>query len=126
MICAAALLPAALPNVVLPCSLLGLLVTKPSSAGLQRFTVYTGTCVVLTIALQLLVDARAIVRHAGACARCMKKDRRSRMCICESRRVWLQESWCRGQVTGVEHLAWQVLEWVKRGPCSPHTGGLRL
>eukprot|EP00200_Dunaliella_tertiolecta_P017380 CAMPEP_0202410336 /NCGR_PEP_ID=MMETSP1128-20130828/18880_1 /ASSEMBLY_ACC=CAM_ASM_000463 /TAXON_ID=3047 /ORGANISM="Dunaliella tertiolecta, Strain CCMP1320" /LENGTH=414 /DNA_ID=CAMNT_0049015833 /DNA_START=256 /DNA_END=1496 /DNA_ORIENTATION=+ len=55
---------ASLPNIVLPSVLLVMMIVKPGNASLQQFTMFTGGCVLLTIAIQLVVDARAIVRHA--------------------------------------------------------------
>ena len=52
---------------MLPAALLALLIARPGMASLTLFTKCTGGCVLLTIVLQLLVDARAIVQHAGRC-----------------------------------------------------------
>ncbi|KAF5826282.1 hypothetical protein DUNSADRAFT_3777 [Dunaliella salina] len=55
---------ASLPNVVLPSVLVALIFLRGGNVRLEQFTKFTGYCVLLTIAIQLVVDARAIVRHA--------------------------------------------------------------
>ena len=57
-----------LPNIGLPSFLITLLLTRPARTGLRVFTTSTGICTLLTIALQLLIDPRAIAHHAGVCA----------------------------------------------------------